>query len=440
LYNRPIRILIADIIPTLNKGELAIFIGMLKTFEVLGKVEVSIFSFYPQLDKERYPKDVRIIDVRRDTYLGKDFPEKQSPIRLSWLFILLQHIFFGMLYAIIRDKVLIIANKRIWREYCRSDVFIICHDQVNCALGPKLLFFSPIYITLLAKTLGKPVVIYANGTNKLGNRLWEALARYVLNNVNLVTIREEESYNYLKNISRNKPRIHLVADLAILLSPVDHNRVKRMMIEENIDKINGLMIAVTLPRYLLVSVYPEIKNPEERYKKAIALMARLMDHLVDKLHASVVFLPHCIEPYGQRDDREVAKQIRNLVRNKNMIALIQKEYSPEELKGLISVFDLIIAGRVHSAVSAMTMGVPSIVLTRELDVRTYGIIGKTLKQEEWIYNIERLNPEKLLLKIETLISMRDEISRNLVLQTKIAKEKALLNGKLLKNLLEYQKR
>jgi len=56
LNENSVRILIAEGVPSLNKGELAILVGMLKTFEALGKVEVSIFSHYPSADKERYPK------------------------------------------------------------------------------------------------------------------------------------------------------------------------------------------------------------------------------------------------------------------------------------------------------------------------------------------------------------------------------------------------
>ena len=442
LNDCPTRILIAEWVPSLNKGELAILIGMLKTFEVLGEVEVSIFSFYPQLDKQRYPKNVKIIDLGSDLYLKSSLLEKSSLVMiLVGLFSMLQHIFFSMLYAVIGNNAVKIMNKMMWREYCRSDVIVICHDQVSCVFGPRFLPFSPLYITMLAKTLGKPVVIYANGfprpkraVGKIG--LWKILARYVLSKVDLITVRDDESYKHLKDILRNKARIYLTADTAILLSPVNYDKVRRIILEENIDKSDGLLIGMTLTRELLLGAYQELRNPEERYKKAIALMARLVDHLTNNLHAAVVFLPHCIELYKQRDDRDVAREIYNKTANKDKVVVLTKEYSPEELKGLIGIFDLFIGGRVHSVVSALSMGVPSITLTRSSDRRAYGIIGKMLKQEEWIYNIEGLNPDKLLSKIITLLSLRDEISRNLVLQTKVAKEKALLNGKLLKALLD----
>ena len=68
---RPQRLLIADWIPSLNKGELAILAGMLKTFEAFTEeVEVSIFSFSLLLDKERYPENVKKIDIVRRQFIG----------------------------------------------------------------------------------------------------------------------------------------------------------------------------------------------------------------------------------------------------------------------------------------------------------------------------------------------------------------------------------
>jgi len=289
--------------------------------------------------------------------------------------------------------------------------------------------------------LGKPVVIYANGFTKFEHAitkigLWNILARYVLSNADLITVREEESYRNLKDISVNNTRIYLTADPAFLLSPVSYNKVKSILLAENINKSNSLLIGMTQTREILLSVRQG--NPREIYKKGVEQMARLVDHLIAKLDATIVFLPHCIEPYrqGNGDDRTVAKEVYDLITNKHKVVIITKEYSAEELKGLIGIFDLFIGGRVHSVINALSMGVPSITLTRSNDERVRGIIGKTLKQEEWICNIEGLNSEILLSKIMALLPLREEIRKNLAVRMCITKEKALLNGKLLKALLD----
>ncbi len=430
------RVLIAEWVPSLNKGELAILIGMLKTFEALGKVEVSIFSFYPSLDKERYPKNVKIIDVGSDLYLGNSLPERSRLFRVgASLFAVFQHFFFILLCKILGKGVSRVTNKAIWREYCESDVIIICHDQVSCVSG-FILIFSPIYITLLAKALHKPIVIYANGTHNFGRKIWKILATYVLNNVDLITVRDEESFSYLKEIVWHKERIHLTGDPAILLPSANPEKVKNIIHEENIDKNDGLLVGAAISREVLSNAFQKHTNPATRYKKAITEIARVFDRLVENFQATIVFIPHCIEPYQHRDDRVVAKEIYDIMKNKHKARIIVKEYSPEELKGLMAEFDLFISSRVHSVIGALSMGTPSCTLTRSSDKRAYGLIGKMLKQEEWIYNVENLNTDRLFARVTDLLSASDKIRKNLPSIINIVKEKALLNGKLLKALLD----
>jgi len=432
LNDNSIRVLIAEWVPSLNKGELAILIGMLKTFEALGKVEVSIFSYYPSIDKERYPKNVKIIDVGSDLYLGNSLPESSRLVK-ACLFAALQHLFFTLSYKILGKHALKVMRRAIWREYCESDVIIICHDQLNCVDG-CFLTFSPIYITLLAKALRKPIVIYANGTTKFKRKTWEILAKYVLNNVNLVTVRDEETFSYLKRLTLNEARIHLTGDPAILLPPVDSERAMNIMLKENILPNDGLLIGAIISHGMLL--HGSYRNGE-RYKKLITEIALLFDRIIERYQATIVFIPHCLEPYLHRDDRIVSKKIFSAMKNKHKVRVIIEEYSPEELKGLVGQLDLLISARVHAAIGALSMNVPTYALTVSSDRRAYGLIGKMLKQEKWIYYLENLNVDVFFKNITELLCESGETRKNLPSIVNSVKQKALLNGRLLKRLLDF---
>jgi len=436
--DKPIRILIAEWIPSLNKGELAILIGTLKTFKTLGKVEVSIFSFYPYIDKKRYPKNVKIIDVGSDLYIGNgdSLIEASRLVKAkAFLFSTLQHLFFALAAKTLGKNVLRFMNKSVWKEYYRSDVIIICHDQVSCVTG-FILFLSPLYITLLAKFLRKPIVIYANGTHSFGRKIWKILATFVLNSVDLITVRDEESFSYLKKFVWNKTRIYLTGDPAILLPSVDSRKAREIMLREGINEDDRLLVGAAMSREVLSSAFRGCVNPDIAYRKAAKEIAKVLDRLVKSFQASIVFVPHCIEPYHRRDDRIVAREIYNAMKNKHKVHIIANEYSPEELKGLIGQLDIFISSRIHSLISALSMGVPSCCITKPSDKRACGLIGKMLKQEEWIYNVENLNADRLFTCITDLLSASDKIRKNLPFIVNIAKERALLNGKLLKALLD----
>ena len=439
--DKPIKILIAEWVPSLNKGELAILKGMLKTFKALGKVEVSIFSFCPYIDKKRYPKNVKIIDIGSDLCIGygDSLIEASRLVEAkAFFFSAVQHLFFALAAKILGKNVLRFMNKSVWKEYYRSDVIIICHDGVSC-VGGFVLFLSPLYITLLAKFLRKPIVIYANGTHSFGRKIWKILATFVLNSVDLITVRDEESFSYLKKFVWNKARIHLTGDPAILLPSVDSRKVREIMLREGVNEDGGLLVGVAISHEVLSSAFRGYMNTDGAYRKAVREIAKVLDRLVESFQASIVFVPHCIEPYHRRDDRIIAREIHNAMKNKHKVHIITNEYSPEELKGLIGQFDIFISSRIHSVINALSMGVPTCCITRSSDKRACGLIGKMLMQERWIYNVENLNANNIFTHIATLISNSNKIRSELPSIIRSAKKRAMLNGKLLKALLDSRK-
>ena len=63
------QIFIAENIPSLNKGEMSIFEGMVETFKLLGGIEISMLSMVPEVDTPRYTGKARIVDLRRSLHL-----------------------------------------------------------------------------------------------------------------------------------------------------------------------------------------------------------------------------------------------------------------------------------------------------------------------------------------------------------------------------------
>jgi len=63
------------------------------------------------------------------------------------------------------------------------------------------------------------------------------------------------------------------------------------------------------------------------------------------------------------------------------------------------------------------------------------LIGQDFKQEKWIFEFDTFNASNLIKLLTELISSSEEIRRNLPPIVESVKEKALLNGSLLKALL-----
>lgn len=425
------KIFIAEEAYSLNKGEAAIIFGMLESFKILGEVEVSLLSFHPILDKPRYSNRVNVIDGIKDLHLMSGFNRSMIVKIFESIVVLLQYLSFITLYKIIGLNALKIMKKEIWKEYCKSDLIIIGHDGgFSGSLGPVP--FLHLYSLFIAKNLKKPIAIYAGSAGIFKNKLQFVIAKFILNRVDLITLRDETSYKYLQDIGINMTYTHLTADLAYLLPHAPPKRVRKIMLQEKINESDGPLIGMTITREICRMAFSDIENAEKRYQKSATLISQVVDYLIDRLNATIIFIPHCIGPTKELDDRTVANDICQLVKNKHGVKVITKEYTPEELKGLIGQFDLFIGERLHAVVGAVTMYVPAITIL--FPSHRNGIIASVL-DEKYMCNIETIDLDLLIAKIVDALSKKEEIKRDLVDKVDAMKKRALLNGELLKNLL-----
>ena len=439
-----VKIFIAENVPSLNKGEMTILEGMLESFKTLGKVEVTMLSDLSQIDQLRYGTKVKIIDVKKALHLSGELVGRSQlfKIFISFLF-MFQHLLFFVLYKISGSRALKLMKSEIWREYVESDVIIVGHNG-TFGVGWGGMFRTPVYfyyfyIPLFAKMLGKTIILYGGSISRFGRFRWvlERGAKFALSKIDLITLREDVSYQNLRDIGVKNDRVFVIPDLAFLLRPAPYKHAKEIMMREGIKESYRPLIGMTITRKMASMVLPNHNSPESSYHKHIEMLAQVIDNLTSRLDATVVFMPHCIGFAKELDDRIVAKDIFQMCKNKNKVKVITNEYGADELKGLIGQFDLFVGERIHSVINAMSMCVPSIAMSYSTDQRL-GII-KMVGQENAICYVENLNANALLSKISDIWSKRNRIRKDLKSQTKIIEERAMLNGKLLKELLESRK-
>jgi len=441
------RVLIAEYMPSLNKGGLELLEGIVKSLEAVGRTKVDAFSLYPALDGKRFPANTGLIDICKDLHVERSLRAVDSPSsQLFASFVAgFLHLTFVFLYKLIGRNVLSILKSPIWRKYCSSDVLIACINEDDCVNG-NYLQFSPVYISLIAKTLRKPVVVYANSTTKPTNTvwiwrlqsrtLWKILAAYSLNNMDMVTTRDRETFEHYRAMIRRKIPVRFTGDVGVLLEAADTQTVNRIMAREKIEKSECLLVGAAITRRLLSRAFPECADHNERYEKSVSEIANVFDRLVTDYRARIVFIPHCIEYYVNNDDRVVARDIRDRMKNKSNAKVITNEYTPQELKGLFGQFDIFIGDRIHALISALSMNVPCCVLAYRSDRRPYNLVGEDFKQGKWIFEVDTFKTDTLYQLISDLISASGNIRRVLPAMTQRAKERAMLNGQMLKTLLD----
>lgn len=205
---------------------------------------------------------------------------------------------------------------------------------------------SPLYylaIIFLARLLGKPVQIFAQGIGPLTNKRNRRLAAWILNRVNAITVREIRSKTELASIGVTLP-IEVTADPVLGLN------------SDNIDKEIGRSILTR----------NEFSFTEEDKKLGVFIRSWGDDSFIIELAEAldnfagqgwkIAFVPMQFPR-----DITVAKETAKLMHSE--VVILKEMYSPEETLAIIQHFDVILGMRLHALIDAAVMGKPIVGLS-----------------------------------------------------------------------------
>lgn len=277
--------------------------------------------------------------------------------------------------------------------------------------------------------LGKPVVLYGESLGYYSNFILNFIAKFVFNRTKLILVREELSKKYLDENNVTNPKVYVTVDPAFILNSVSQSRVFEILSTEGIDEIPKPLIGINPSE--LIGRYTE-SAPQEGKEKITKIMAKVIDNLVENLDATIIMIPHVYT--SNVDDRIAINRIFREVKNTSKVKIIKNEYTPEELKGIIGQCNLFIGARMHATIASTSMLVPTVGIA--YSHKMHGIIGEMLGQGKYVLDIKELNYENLISKINDAWENRKKIKKELKMKIPIVKERAMLNGKLVKELLD----
>ena len=322
-----------------------------------------------------------------------------------------------------------ISKKSKLFDYYNCDIVINSggdHLSGEYGLATVDTFINILYCILL----GKPVVLYGESLGYFRSTYLKYFANFVINKTKLIIVRDEISEKYLRDNNITSPEIHLTGDPAFLLNPAPISDVYQILSMEGINEIHRPLIGINASG--LIGNFMEVESKKaETY--TISMMSKVIDNLVETLDANIILIPHVYAKTN--DDRSIIRKIYIDVKNKQKVDVIENEYSPEELKGIIGQCDLFIGARMHSTIASTSMFVPTVGIA--YSHKMYGIIGKMLGQDKYIIDIKQLNYETLILTIKDAWDNQEIIKNDLKIKISNIKEKALLNGKLVKEMFDH---
>lgn len=225
---------------------------------------------------------------------------------------------------------------KVIRELKQCDLLISGGGSIFQDITSMRSLLYYISIVALAKLMGARVMFYAQGVGPINRAFSKLMMRLVANRVDLITLRDEDSGQVLRNLGVSRPPFRITADPVFSLQPDEQERrsIKKIFPE---NQVSALQIGVSVRKWAALQGYQQE-------------LAVVLDHFSERGY-QIIFIP-----MAYPDDVEESKKVMALMKQKAVI--VEQELNSKEHLALIEQMDLVIGMRLHSLIFAANMGVP----------------------------------------------------------------------------------
>lgn len=269
-------------------------------------------------------------------------------------------------------------------------------------------------IMMLAKKIGTPVMLYAQGIGPVRGRVARSIMRYIGNMVDLITVRDKGSEAELKRLQVTKPPIFVTADPVLAMHQVDKQMGRAILRKAGVEG-NTPIIGISVREW----------KDWAHYKKVLAQVA---DQLAAELGARIVFLP-----MQWPEDVAVSIKIANCTQHGAIV--LSEEYTTSELLSLVGNFDVLIGIRLHALIFAAVMHVPMVGISYDPKIERF---LETLGEHD-VATLQNISVDNLLAAVRQLWSAQVSSNRCKSEQNNYLRQKAFRNAELALELISKAK-
>ena len=255
---------------------------------------------------------------------------------------------------------LYVASGRRWISILPKDAQSIVRSDLVVIKGGSLIYcdksirnhFFLIRILIpimLACALRRPIVIFGQSIGPFETTASQWLASFLLRKVDCIWVREAYSRDELRALGIAPQKLMIVPDIALYnlhLSTAGRS-----------SSLESQCVLGVTAKHLSF-------NQEEQLDYEEKIAGLLSDFLGEYPQYKIWFFPQVVGPESHQDDRIVQHNIVRLMPSeyKDRMVVIDDDLTPDELLGLYQQLTVMFASRLHSAIFAMSSGVPCIVL------------------------------------------------------------------------------
>ena len=300
-----------------------------------------------------------------------------------------------------------------------SDVFLSGGGSLLQDVSSFRSVFYYLALVLLADIMGNKTIFYAQGIGPLNKNISRKFLKFIGNRTDLITVRDHNSAQLLKEIGIKKDLIEETVDPVYGLNPPETYNL-------NSDQKNNKIISDFLKKEG-IDRSKSIIGVSPRYwgdNKYLSSMAQGVDYLQEKTGAQIIILPMHLEK-----DLIVCQKLKEKMEKPAVI--LKKQLEPGAMISFYQVFDFFLGVRLHSLIFAAVNEVPFVGISYDPKVDS---LLKDLNLETFL-TTENCNYEDLKKIIDDFWDKREKISCKLQKKMKSHRKKAEENAEKVLNLI-----
>lgn len=196
----------------------------------------------------------------------------------------------------------------------------------------------------LAYQYGKKIYFYSIGIGPLSSPQSKDYACSLLSKASRITVRDTESYKFIID---NLPKLEvaITADPALNIKSISSIKARELLKLEKIP-LGKKLVGICLRPW---------RFKEDEQEELLNRIAEIGNLLSSEENVHLVLLPFS---QHKSDTQIMVKLAKKL--SKRTYTLFKRSYRPQDLKGILGEFSLIIGMRLHSLILGASMGTPII--------------------------------------------------------------------------------
>jgi polysaccharide pyruvyl transferase WcaK-like protein len=283
-------------------------------------------------------------------------------------------------------------------------------------LNPLYNYLSTMALILpAAKKKGIPIVLYNVSLGPINTDLGKACIKKVLDSSDQVILRDQESAKLLKRLNLSRNDLKMAADCALNVPLPDTERMRHIKESERILDEEGRYLSFNISSYL--DVYVRGKGSGIGTERFTQIIVDTMDRICHEMKKRIVFV------ITQPMDLKIAGTVMRRLRYPENVTLISnKDYTHNDLAGVLAEVEMHVGMRTHSLIFATASTTPTVGIIATPKNRGY---MKSIAQDDRMIEFdENFSSEKLFSLVRETWEGRKEIRRSLFDIMKREKEKA----------------